>query len=332
MVGAPMNNQFHKDLLKIDPKLESISICSWMRRSLSVDLKRRGFVVGVSGGIDSTVTLGLAARAVGPEKVCALLMPEKDSGQESLHLGRKAAEHFRVEAIVEDITPALEGFGHYGRFEAAARTVAPEYGRGWKSKLVTSNSLEKSGYTFFYLVAQGPDGQVVKQRLPHKPYLEILAAMNFKQRTRKMMEYHHADRLHYAVAGTPNRLEYELGFFVKQGDGAADVKPIAHLYKSQVYQLAEHLEVPVEIMTRPPTTDTFSMPQGQDEFFFSIPYPQMDLCLYAKNNGIPATEIAPTAGLTVDQVQLVFADIESKRSATRYLHLPPLTLAKTKTL
>lgn len=326
-----MNSQFQNDVLKIDAEAEVLSICNWMRRTLASELKRRGFVIGVSGGIDSAVTLGLAARAVGPEKVCALLMPERDSDEESLRLGRLAAGHFKVEAIVEDMTPALEGFGHYRRFEAAVKTVIPEYNWAWKSKVVTSNVLQKSGYTLFYLVAEGPKGRVFKKRLPHRSYLDILAAMNFKQRTRKMMEYHHADRLHYAVAGTPNRLEYELGFFVKQGDGAADIKPLAHLYKSQVYQIAEYLEVPRDIIIRPPTTDTFSMPQGQDEFFFSIPYPQMDLCLYARNNGIPAAEIAPIAGLTVDQVQLVFADIENKRSTTRYLHLPPLIAEKLRT-
>lgn len=327
-----MNSQFKNDILRLDAEAEAQSICNWMRRTLSSDLKRRGFVIGVSGGIDSTVTLGLAAKAVGPEKVCALLLPERDSEDDSLRLGQLAVSHFKVEAVVvEDITPALEGFGHYRRFEAAVREVIPQYGKGWKSKVVTSNVFEKSGYTFFFLVAQGPDGRVFKQRLPFKPYLKILAAMNFKQRTRKMMEYYQADRLHYAVAGTPNRLEYELGFFVKQGDGAADLKPLSHLYKSQVYQIAEYLEVPREIIIRPPTTDTFSLPQGQDEFFFSIPYPQMDLCLYAKNNGISAAEIAPIAGLTLNQVQLVFADIENKRSTTRYLHLQPLVVEEVKT-
>ena len=79
----------------------------------------------------------------------------------------------------------------------------------------------------------------------------MVAAANFKQRVRKMMEYYYADLLQYAVAGTPNRLEYDQGFFVKNGDGAADVKPIAHLYKSQVYQLAAYLGVPEEIRRRP---------------------------------------------------------------------------------
>ena len=180
------------------------------------------------------------------------------------------------------------------------------------------------GYTLFSIVAQDPSGRIIRSRLPLKAYLEIVAATSFKQRTRKMLEYYHADRLNYAVAGTPNRLEYDQGFFVKNGDGAADVKPIAHLYKSQVYQLADYLDVPEEIRQRPPTTDTYSMPQGQDEFYFALPYREMDLCLYGKNHGLDAQSVAEVAGLTAEKVQRVWQDIDRKRSTTRYLHLAPL--------
>lgn len=315
---------FSATALWIDPAQSVGSICESIRQSLVKDLKRRGAVVGISGGIDSTVTLGLCAKALGPERVFAVLMPEAGVDEGSGQLGELAAKHFGVEYITEDITPVLEALGHYRRYEDAVHMVIPQYGAGWKSKVITSDALSSSGYTYFYLVAREPGGQTHKARLSLKPYLEILAATNFKQRTRKMIEYHHADRLHYAVAGTPNRLEYELGFFVKQGDGSADIKPIAHLYKSQVYQLAEHLEVPTVIRARAPTTGTFSMDQGQDEFFFSLPYAKMDMCLYARNNGVPAEAVAPAAGLTIDQVKRVLADIDTKRSTTRYLHLAPI--------
>jgi NAD+ synthase len=202
--------------------------------------------------------------------------------------------------------------------------VIPEYSRGWKSKIVIPNVFESKGFSLFSVVAQSPDGNTIKKRLPLKAYLEIVAATNFKQRTRKMLEYYHADRLNYAVAGTPNRLEYDQGFFVKLGDGAADVKPIAHLYKSQVYQLAEYLGIPAEVRKRPPTTDTYSLPQGQDEFYFSLPYDQMDLCLYAKNNGIPVAAVVDALGLKAEQIQRVYDDIDQKRKTTRYLHLPAL--------
>jgi NAD+ synthase len=202
--------------------------------------------------------------------------------------------------------------------------VIPEYGQGWKSKIITPNVIDKKGFNLFSIVAQKPDETIIKKRLPLKAYLEIVAATNFKQRTRKMLEYYHADRLNYAVAGTPNRLEYDQGFFVKIGDGAADIKPIAHLYKTQVYQLAEYLGVPEEIRKRPPTTDTYSMPQGQDEFYFSLPYDKMDLCLYGKNHQVAAEIVADSIDLKPDQVERVYADIDTKRTTTRYLHLPPL--------
>jgi NAD+ synthase len=316
--------KFSSACLRLDAAQAVDSISKSIRQSLAKNLKRRGMVIGLSGGIDSTVTLGLCVKALGSERVFAVLMPEAGVDAESRSLGELAARHFGVEHTTENITPVLEALGHYRRYADAVRLVIPQYGTDWKSKLVTSNTLSSSRYTYFYLVAQEPDGQTHKARLPMKPYLEILAATNFKQRTRKMLEYHHADRLHYAVAGTPNRLEYELGFFVKQGDGSADIKPIAHLYKSQVYQLAEHLGAPAAIRERMPTTGTFSMDQGQDEFFFSLPYDKMDLCLYAYNNRIPAETVAPAVGLTVDQVKRIFADIDIKRSTTRYLHLPPI--------
>ncbi len=189
-----------------------------------------------------------------------------------------------------------------------------------------ANVIEKKSFNLFSIVAQKPDDTLIKKRLPLKAYLEIVAATNFKQRTRKMLEYYHADRLNYAVTGTPNRLEYDQGFFVKLGDGAADVKPIAHLYKTQVYQLAEYLGVPEDIRKRPPTTDTYSMPQGQDEFYFSLPYDRMDLCLYGKNHQVSPEVVAQSIGLEPAQVQRVYADIDTKRVTTRYLHLPPLLI------
>ncbi|MEY2953943.1 MAG: hypothetical protein RLZZ401_2030, partial [Pseudomonadota bacterium] len=219
---------------------------------------------------------------------------------------------------------ALEGLGCYRRQDEAIRTVVPDYGPDWKCKLVLPSILESERLNITRLTVRDPAGVMSTVRLPTSAYLQMVAATNFKQRVRKMTEYYHADRLNYAVAGTPNRLEYDQGFFVKQGDGAADFKPIAHLYKTQVYQLAEYLGVPEEIRRRPPTTDTFSLPQTQEEFYFALPYDRMDLCLYAFNHQVPADAVAPVVGITVSQVERVFKDIEAKRRATRYLHARPL--------
>jgi len=319
---------FSKQTLLLDAELEVEKISVRLRGLLAHQLKRRGLVVGLSGGIDSSVTAALAVRALGPERVLGLLMPECNSADETLHLSETVARHLGIKAIHEDITDTLRAVGCYRRYQDAISPLIPGYGEGWGSKIVISGAMDGKGFSLFYLVARGPAGDEFKIRLPARTYLEIVAATNFKQRTRKMIEYYHADRMHFAVAGTPNRLEYDQGFFVKLGDGAADVKLIAHLYKSQVYQLAEYLGLPAEIRSRPPTTDTYSLPQGQDEFYFSLPYNLMDLCLYGKNNAVPACEVAIAAGLTEEQVLHVFADIDVKRTTTRYLHLPPFLIEK----
>jgi NAD+ synthase len=323
-----MKKPFSPDVLKLDAEKEADQICQRLRECLAQQLKRRGLVVGLSGGIDSSVTVALGVRALGPKRVVALLMPERHSADDTLALSERVADHFGAEKYHENISDILEAVGFYKRYDEAVRILIPEYGEGWKSKIVTPSVVDDRSYNLFSIVAQDPAGTIVKKRLNLKSYLEIVAATNFKQRIRKMLEYHYADRFNYAVAGTPNRLEYDQGFFVKNGDGAADVKPIAHLYKTQVYQLAEHLGVPEEIRRRPPTTDTYSLAQGQDEFYFSLSYDKLDLCLYGKNNGVDPATVAGAVGLTPEQVQRVFADIDIKRSTTRYMHLPPLLVGQ----
>ena len=316
--------EFGEEVLRLDPERETGRICARIRELMLTRVKRRGVVVGLSGGIDSSVTAALAVRALGRDRVVALEMPERHSAQETLTLSGMVAASLGIETAVEDISGILEAVGFYRKYDEAVRMVVPGYGEGWKSKIVISNNIDHPGFTLFYVVAQDAQSATSTVRLPFKPSLEIVAATNFKQRIRKMLEYYHADRLNFAVAGTPNRLEYDQGFFVKLGDGAADIKPIAHLYKSQVYQLAEYLGIPEEVRKRRPTTDTYSLSQGQDEFYFSLPYEQMDLCLFARNNGIPAESVACVVGLNPEQVRSVFRDIDVKRSTTRYLHLPPL--------
>lgn len=319
---APSRPAFSADALTLDNAAETDRIVAGLREQLR-GIRKRGLVLGLSGGIDSSVSVALAARAVGAKNVFCLFMPESDSDPDSLRLGRLAAETFGVEAIVEDIGPTLDAMGCYERRDAFIRELVPEYGPGWASKIVIANSLAGEGYNISSLVVQDPEGRQTKLRMSPAVYLGIVAATNMKQRTRKQIEYYHADRLNFAVLGTPNRLEYDQGFFVKNGDGAADVKPIAHLYKSQVYALAAHLGIPEEICRRAPTTDTYSLEQTQEEFYFSLPYDRMDICLFGLNNGLSAVEVGAAAKLTMVEVERVWADIAAKRRATRYLHLGP---------
>ncbi|HWM84420.1 MAG TPA: NAD(+) synthase [Kofleriaceae bacterium] len=318
---------FSATTLDIDAPGASKQIQETLAVQVRDTLRRRGAVVGLSGGIDSSVVAALCARALGPDRVLGLLMPERDSSPDSLRLGRLLAEHLGVEVLVEDIAPTLTAIGCYDRQRDAIRQVFPEYDHTWRCKLSLPSILDSERLNVFQLTVESPDGAQRTSRMPPAAYLGLVAATNFKQRIRKLLEYYHADRRMYAVTGTPNRLEYDQGFFVKQGDGAADIKPIAHLYKTQVYQLAEYLGIPEEIRARPPTTDTFSMAQSQEEFYFSLPYQKMDLCLYGHNNAVPAAEVGAVVGLTAAQVERVYKDIEAKRRTTRYLHTRPLLIA-----
>jgi NAD+ synthase len=312
--------------LQIDPAAETERITGWIRATIGRTLKRKGAVVAMSGGVDSSVCAALCVEALGADRVLGLFLPERDSSADTLPLSRCAAESLGIATETEDITTLLEAAGCYRRQAEAVGQIIPGFESHWQFKMVLPSVVSDDTYRVFSIVAEKPDGETVKARLTPEAYLGVVAATNFKQRTRKMLEYYHADRLNFAVVGTPNRLEYDQGFFVKLGDGAADLKPIAHLYKSQVYALAEHLQIPEEIRSRPPTTDTYSMEQGQDEFYFSLPYDRMDVCLYGRNEGLADEEVARAAGLTVEQLARVYRDIDQKRRTTRYLHRPPMLM------
>jgi NAD+ synthase len=313
------------ELLRIDPAAVTEHIVAKLRRQLGDTLRRRGFVVAISGGVDSSVCAALAARAVGQTHVFGIFLPERDSDPKSRLYFEESIRHLGIPSAIENISPILEAAGCYRRRNDAIRRVVPEFGDDWRCKLVLpGNPLDSDRLNVTQLAVLPPGGQLRTVRLPGPEYRDIVAASNFKQRVRTMLTYYHADRLHYAVLGTPNRLEYDQGFFVKGGDGLADVKPIAHLYKTQVYQLAEYLGVPASVTARLPTTDTYSLPQSQEEFYFALPVRRMDLVLYAANGGWSTHRAAAAFGLTAEQVERAYRDIEQKRSTTRYLHTPPL--------
>jgi len=299
-------------------------ITTAMRQLLAERLHRRGLVVAMSGGVDSSVCAGLAVRAVGPERVFGLFMPERDSDPQSLQIAREWADLLGIESLAEDVAPVLQAAGCYQRRDEAIRHAVPEYGPGWKCKLAIQGGARPGAINVTQLVVQPPDGPPRQVRLAAADYRQIVAATNFKQRVRKMLEYYHADRLHYAVVGTPNRLEYDQGFFVKGGDGLADLKPIAHLYKTEVYAVAAHLGVPRAVTDRPPTTDTFSLPQSQEEFYFSAPTAVLDKVLRARNAERSAAEAAAELGMELEQVEALYRDIEQKRRTTAYLHCTSL--------
>lgn len=316
---------FGWDVLEIDSHAEVSRVAGELRERIAVTLRKRGAVVAISGGVDSAVCAALAVRALGPDRVCALILPERESSPESATRARQLALHLGIEPTEENLTSTLEAIGCYRRRDEAVRRAIPEFGSGWRMKLVVAGG-DDGRIVHFNLVTVAPDGARQERRLALREYLEIVAATSYKQRIRKTIEYFHADRLNYAVLGTPNRLEYDQGFFVKNGDGSADVKPIAHLYKSQVYAIARYLCLPDEIATAAPTTDTYSLAQGQDEFYFALPHREMDLALWALNHEVLADDFARVLGITPQAAQRIYAGVEAKRRATRYLHRRPILL------
>jgi NAD+ synthase len=319
---TPDTESLDAGVLDMDAAQVIDRICNRLREILSRELSRRGLVVAMSGGIDSSACASLAVAALGADKVFGLLLPERDSSGFSTARGKQLAEHLGIRYEIQDIAPALEAIGCYRWRDEAIRRVFPQYGDNWKNKIAIAGGIE-GRINHFQLIVQSPDGETLRERLGIKEYLQIVAATNYKQRVRKAVEYFHADRLNYAVVGTPNRLEYDQGFFVKNGDGSADVKPIAHLYKSQVYALARHMKLPKEICSAVPTTDTYSLEQGQDEFYFALPYEQMDLALWAYNHGRSPAALARALRIAPERATYLYRDIEAKRRTTRYLHAAP---------
>lgn len=321
-----MNNKtLSSDVLKIDEQAVINKITTNIRESLRRKLNRRGLVIAISGGVDSAVCAALCVEALGKNKVFGLLLPETDSSSASVTLGKKLADQLGIDYLVQDIAPTLDAIGCYKWRDEAIKSIFPDYNDEWKSKIAISGGQEGK-INHFMVVVQTPDGEIKEERMGLKEYLQIVASTNYKQRIRKTVEFFHADRLNYAVVGTPNRLEYDQGFFVKNGDGSADIKPIAHLYKTQVYALAKYFNLPEEICTAAPTTDTYSMPQGQDEFYFSLPYHKMDLALWSLNHNIPAAELAELLEVSEEQAQFVYNDILSKRKTTQYQHSRPILI------
>jgi NAD+ synthase len=274
--------KFTKDSLKIDAAKVADELSQTILTQISSKLKKTGAVVGISGGIDSSVVVALCVKALGPKRVIGVMMPEGESSPDSERLARTLGESLGIETFVEDISAGLEGLDCY--------------------------ILEKDKINVFELAIETPDGETKSKRMPVSAYLQIVAATNYKQRLRMTTLYYEAEKRNWAVAGTGNKDEHEQGFFVKYGDGGADLKPIAHLFKIQVYQLAEQLKLPKEIIDRTPTTDTYSSEVTQAEFFFGLDFYPMDMLWYAMENNVEPSEAAKVLGLTTEQAERGYAN------------------------
>jgi len=321
------NKPFNRNILKFDDvNKECDKIISQLKYDVNHKLQRSGAVIGISGGIDSSVTLALAVKALGPENVLGILMPEQDSSPDSAHLANKLASTFGIKTVTENITGALQGFKCYQRRDQAVKRIFNDYQPSTHKMKI---GLKEAGLSsnlpqLFYLTIIDQNGKEQTKRLPAHEFKQIVAASNFKQRSRMAILYYYAEAKHYAAIGTPNKHEVQQGFFVKHGDGGADVMPIAHLYKSQVYQIANHLGIPKEIIERTPTSDTYTAEQTQEEFFFQMPFHEMDLYWYAFENNFSTQEVATVMNTTQEQVKGIYSGFDRKIKTTEYLRLEPI--------
>lgn len=323
-----MNHSFfNKNVLTLqDPAAECRQIANNIKHDVLRRLHRSGAVIGISGGIDSSVTAALTVKALGADRVLGILMPEQDSSPDSARLAHELAAQLGIETLTEDITGALQGFRCYERRDEAVRSLFPDYDpASWKMKIgLKETGLLSNLPQMFYLTVIAPDGKEYQKRLPAQAYRQIVAASNFKQRSRMAILYYHAEANHYAAIGTPNKHEVQQGFFVKNGDGGADVMPIAHLYKTQVYQLARALKIPEEIIERTPTSDTYTAEQTQEEFFFQLPFDRLDLYWYAFENHCSPEEVGRIMGNAPDEINRIYQGFDRKIKTTEYLRMAPL--------
>lgn len=317
---------FSKDILKINCASEADRIVGFIRDQLQ-SMHRKGIVIGLSGGIDSALSAALSVKAIGKEKVLALLLPDKESSPQSAEFASKHAKLLGIETMTVEITPVLEAFGTYEKRDAVAKAIYPEFGEGHKLKIaLPSDILNKDSYNFFNLTVVDPQGITKTSRLNNDQAQGIIAATCTKHRTRMMTQYYYSEKNNYLVCGTTNKSEAIQGLFVKYGDGGVDIEPIAHLYKNQVFQLSEYMGVIPEIINRAPCPDTYSAPVTDEEWYFRMPFKQLDLLLYAWENKVGIPEICRVMELTEEQVKRVFRDFASKHKTTEHLRQFPPTL------
>jgi len=313
--------EFHKNILNIDPEKDCNRICEFIKEQVSSHFRREGGVVGISGGIDSALTVALSIRALGKDKVLGVLLPEKESNPVSLTYGELLIKKLGIRSEKVDITLSLESLGSYSRRDEIIKKIFPEYDNTYKIKIgLPQDLLERDRINYFSLKIINPKGEEKSFRLSKDQLLGIIAATDMKQRTRMTQLYYYAEKNNYLVVGTTNYSEYVQGFFVKFGDGGVDLEPIAHLYKTQVYQLSKYLDIPEEIIDREPSPDTFSAVVSDQEFYFCIPYDLLDLLLYAQENKIPLNKVSEVLNLPEEQIKRAYRDFDQKKKASIHLN------------
>jgi NAD+ synthase len=318
---------FNLDILKINSEQELKKLSEFIVKQVKIVFRRKGVIIGLSGGIDSACMVSVAVHAMGKEKVVGLILPERESNPISREYAIKHAQDLGIEFRDTDISPTVDSVVEYTWRDEYIKKIIPEYEPGYKYNItLPTDLLERDAFSFYNLQVQKPNGDIMKKRLNLEEFRTITSFANIKIRARMLHLYAEADRRSLVVAGTTNRTEYILGDFCKYGDGGTDIEPFSHLYKNQIYQLAEYLKVIPEIVNRQPSPDTFSLPVSDQEFFFRIPFDKLDYLLYAWEHNVSIEETAKVLDLSEVAVKRAYKDFTSKTNTTAHLREMPYEL------
>jgi len=320
---------FNRDVFKIDAEYEAGQVEAFLLKSIRGVPKRDGIIVGVSGGIDSAVVASLSVRAVGKERVLGLILPEKESNPVSAEYARLMIDKLGIDYKMVELTDTVDSYQAYANRDKIIREIFPEFDDNYKFNIyLPQNLLESERYNFYTLRIDDGKGNQKEKRLSKKQFLCITAAANVKIRARMIALYYWGEQNNYLVAGTTNKTEFLLGDYCKFGDGGTDVECVSHLYKNQIYQLGEYLDVPKEIMKRTPSPDTFSLPVSDQDFYFRLPFDILDPLLYCWEYKVEIDKVTKGLNLEREQVERVFRDFDSKFNSTEHIRYPPAALER----
>ena len=264
---------------------------------------KSGVILGLSGGIDSAVVAALAVRALGADKVHALILPDVDSADTTVEDARLVADSLGIKNIqVKDISPLIKTIGAYDLFpelyNGLDRNQRGEQIVKMKAEIVKKNTGDQDFLSYYRTNAL-------------KRLRDIRALWNTKIRLRMTSIYMEAERHNLLVLGTTNRTEYELGWFTKYGDGGVDIELLYPLYKNKVFALAKVLNIPEKIINKKPSGDI--LPGVDDESGIGVPYEILDEVLAQLSKNTSPEKIAAQLKVSMDTIQKIDGLIKSSR-------------------